>query len=119
MRKGTKSTSSVSQAIRDYASANPGLGPTQISKDLQAQGINAYPALVSQAIRGMSEGKARGKRGRPKGSKAATKKTKGASPSVDYMATLKATAEFVKLCGSAESAIESIKTLQKITSLLS
>ena len=39
-----------SQAIRDYAKANPKAGPTEISETLTKQGINVTPGLVSNVM---------------------------------------------------------------------
>jgi hypothetical protein len=113
LKKGTKKSVNMSQVIRDYATANPTLGPTQIAKDLVAQGHKAYPALVSQALRGTkSKGsKKPAKRGRKPG---ATKKVVAAELNLEQ---LKASAEFIKLHGSVEGAIDSLKTYQKVSSL--
>ncbi|MFN7732388.1 MAG: hypothetical protein ACK5OB_10825 [Pirellula sp.] len=113
MKKGTKKSVNMSQVIRDYATANPTLGPTQIAKDLEAQGHKAYPALVSQALRGTkSKGsKKPAKRGRKPG---ATKKVVAAELNLEQ---LKASAEFIRLHGSVEGAIDSLKTYQKVSSL--
>ena len=112
MKKGTKkSGGNTSQIIRDYAAANPTLGPTQIAKDLIAQGHKAYPALVSQALRGVKSGKKPGKRGRKPGS---TKAVPVGDFSLDK---LKASAEFIRLHGSLDGAIDSLKTYQKLSSL--
>lgn len=115
MKKGTKQSGSVSQIIRDYAEKNPGLGPTQIAKDLIAQGHKAYPALVSQAIgkTGKKKGrrKAAAKRGRkPNAVKAA------ASADLNLLA-IKAASDFIKTSGSAENAIASIRTYQKLSAM--
>jgi len=114
LKKGTKKGASVSQIIRDYAEKNPGLGPTQIAKDLLAQGHKAYPALVSQALGKTGKkkkGKATAKRGRkPK----AVKSAPGAEVN---LASLKAACEFIKSSGSAENAIASIRNYQKLSSM--
>ncbi|XZE35298.1 hypothetical protein SH501x_000787 [Pirellulaceae bacterium SH501] len=129
MKKGTKkSGENKSQIIRDYAAANPGLGPTQIANALKEQGVDAYPALVIQALRGTKEGKGAAakaprskvakKRGRPAKAKTAKaeKSVAAASPS-DY-SILKDTAEFVKKCGSPENAMDAIKVFKQIASIL-
>ncbi len=115
MKKGTKRASSVSQIIRDYAEKNPGLGPTQIAKDLTAQGHNAYPALVSQAI---------GKTGKKKGKRKLTSKrgrkpgTAKASQGADLnLLSLKAASDLIKASGSADDAIASIRTYQKLSAM--
>ncbi len=114
MKKGTKKTGNMSQIIRDYAQANPTLGPTQIAKDLEAQGHKAYPGLVSQALRGSK--KTGAKRGRKPG---ATKKTASKTTVVAEVSVqgIKATSEFVKLHGSADEAIASIRSFQKLSAL--
>lgn len=119
LKKSTKKTGSVSQAIRDYAAANPTLGPTKISQDLQAQGINAYPALVSQALREKKSGKSsirkssnRKSRGRP------AKSAASAPASQDYVAVITSAAEFVKTSGGIEEAMQALKAFQKISSVL-
>lgn len=129
MKKGTKkSGENKSQIIRDYAAANPGLGPTQIANALKEQGINAYPALVIQALRGTKEGKSSKakttqpkvakKRGRPAKAKSVkAAKSSASAPANDY-SILKDTAEFVKKCGSAENAVEAIKIYKQIASIL-
>ncbi|WP_146679464.1 hypothetical protein [Pirellula sp. SH-Sr6A] len=128
MKKGTKNSGeNKSQLIRDYAAANPGLGPTQIANALKEQGIDAYPALVIQALRKVNGSKsakpktakanAVKKRGRPAKAKANKAAGKTSSPATDY-SVLKDTAEFVKKCGSPEQAIESIKVFKQIASLL-
>lgn len=114
MKKGTKRSASVSQVIRDYAEKNPGLGPTQIAKDLTAQGHKAYPALVSQAL---------GKTGKKRKKKAVAKagrkpKVVKSSPAADLnLLSLKAASDFIKASGSADKAIASIKTFQKLSSM--
>lgn len=116
MKKGTKKSSNMSQIIRDYAEKNPGVGPTQIAKDLVAQGHKAYPALVSQALRGSASAKKRkpSKRGRKPGSKAAASKPAVAELNVQ---SIKATSDFIKLHGSADEAVAAIRTYQKISAL--
>ena len=115
MKKGTKRSSSVSQIIRDYAEKNPGLGPTQIAKDLVAQGHHAYPALVSQAIGKTGKKKAKrktaAKRGRKPGS------GKAAAVADLNLLSLKAASDFVKASGSADNAIASIRTYQKLSAM--
>ena len=128
LKKGTKSSGeNKSQAIRDYALANPDLGPTQISRDLQAQGINAYPALVSQALRsikgeGAETSKGKVKKGRPAKKTTAPKTRTGRTPvatsGVDYVSVLKNTSEFIKQCGGVEQALEAVKVFQKVSSIL-
>jgi hypothetical protein len=114
LKKGTKRSASVSQIIRDYAEKNPGLGPTQIAKDLLAQGHKAYPALVSQAL---------GKTGKKKKAKATAKrgrkpKAVKSAPGVEVnLSSLKAACEFIKSSGSAENAIASIRNYQKLSSM--
>ncbi len=129
MKKGTKkSGENKSQIIRDYAAANPGLGPTQIAKALSEQGVKAYPALVIQALRGSKGAKSGGakaapskvakKRGRPAKVKSVNAENKITSvPASDY-SILKDTAEFVKKCGSPENAMEAIKVFKHIASIL-
>lgn len=128
LKKGTKNSGeNKSQLIRDYAAANPGLGPTQIANALKEQGIDAYPALVIQALRKTTgaksakpktaKAKAVKKRGRPAKAKTAKATGKASSTTTDY-SILKDTAEFVKKCGSPEQAIESIKVFKHIASLL-
>jgi len=113
LKKGTKRSSSMSQIIRDYAAANPSLGPTQIAKDLVAQGHKAYPALVSQALRGAGK---KTKRGAKRGRKPAAEKAK--TPSVELnLVSLKAASDLVKMSGSAEGAIASIRAFQKLSSM--
>ncbi|MFN9985271.1 MAG: hypothetical protein ACK52S_06920 [Pirellula sp.] len=116
MKKGTKKNGNMSQIIRDYAEKNPGVGPTQIAKDLVAQGHKAYPALVSQALRGSASAKKRkpSKRGRKPGSKAAAAKPAVAELNVQ---SIKATSDFIKLHGSADEAVAAIRTYQKISAL--
>lgn len=122
MKKGTKKGGNASQAIRDYAAANPGLGTTQIAKDLVAQGIKAYPALVSQALRGVGGVKSKAKKTAKKGAAPKAKAGRGRPASqgkeVDSFSQLKAAADFVKVCGGADQAIDAIKTLQKISAYL-
>lgn len=129
MKKGTKkSGENKSQIIRDYAAANPGLGPTQIANALKEQGINAYPALVIQALRGAKERKSSGakststkvakKRGRPAKAKTVKAAKSSASASATDYSILKDTAEFVKKCGGAENAVEAIKIYKQIASIL-
>lgn len=107
MKKGVKKPGNMSQVIRDYAAANPGLGPTQIARDLEAQGHKAYPALVSQALRG---GLNPGKRGRPVGS------GKSSIKSLE-METLKITSEFVRASGSVEKAAAALEAYKKLAQM--
>jgi hypothetical protein len=109
LKKGTKKSGNMSQIIRDYAAQNPTMGPTQIAKDLEAQGHKAYPALVSQALRN-SKTKKTAKRGRKPGS---VKKVTG-ELSLEH---LKASGDFIRLHGSLETAVEALKTYQKVSSL--
>ena len=91
------------------------MGPTQIAKDLEAQGHKAYPGLVSQALRG-SKKKTGAKRGRKPG---ATKKTACKTTVVAEVNVqgIKAVSEFVKPHGSADEAIASIRSFQKLSAL--
>jgi hypothetical protein len=90
------------------------LGPTQISKDLEAQGRKAYSGLVSQSLGGSKKTDA--KRGRKPG---ATKKTASKTTVVAKVNVqgIKANSEFVKLHGSADEAIVSIRSFQKLSAL--
>jgi hypothetical protein len=115
LKKGTKQSASVSQIIRDYAEKNPGLGPTQIAKDLIAQGHKAYPALVSQAL-GKAGKKRKGKAGAKRGRKAKTATSTSGGGEVNLSA-LKAASDFIKATGSAENAIASIRNYQKLSSM--
>jgi hypothetical protein len=104
----------MSQIIRDYAKENPGLGPTQIANNLVAQGHKAYPALVSQAL-----GKTGKKRGRKAGAKRGRKPAavKVTATGELNMLSLKAASDLIKASGSAEDAIASIRTYQKISAM--
>lgn len=115
MKKGTKRTSNKSQIIRDYAEKNPGLGPTQIANDLVAQGHEIYPALVSQAL-----GKTKGKKRKPKTGAKRGRKPAAAKATVTSdlnLSSLKAASDFIKSAGSAEDAIASIRTYQKLSAM--
>lgn len=116
MKKGTKKTGNMSQIIRDYAQANTTLGPTQIAKDLEAQGHKAYPALVSQALRGSKKKRKGAKRGRKPGATKTTSKAKAVGSDVNVQG-IKAISDFVKLHGSADEAIASIRSFQKLSAL--
>jgi len=116
VKKGTKKSGSISQMIRDYAAQHPDLGPTQIAKDLEAQGHRAYPALVSQALRGSKKKTKGAKRGRKPGSKNTASKAKVTVQEVNVQG-IKAVSEFVKLHGSADDAIASIRSFQKLSAL--
>lgn len=125
MKKGTKTSGeNKSQVIRDYAKANPTLGPTKIANDLKAQGIDAYPALVSQALRSLegrpagTKKKAEKKRGRPVKATTNARTNAASANGVDYVSVLKNSAEFVKQCGGVDEALSAIKTFQKVSSLL-
>lgn len=89
MKTEGKTKVNVSKAARDYAEANPGMGPTEIANYLKSQGMNAYPAIVSKALQATGgtkpgrkkktsvkkvDGEAPKKRGRPAGSKNKAKK---------------------------------------------
>lgn len=118
MKKGTKSTGSTSQLIRDFAEKNPTLKPAEIIKELTAQGHKVYPALVSQALRGTGKTKTRTRKRRVK--KAGRKKAAVASASSPMelnVAVLKAAADLIRQSGSAENAIQSIRQYQKISSI--
>jgi len=116
LKKGTKRSSSVSQIIRDYAEKNPGLGPTQIAKDLMAQGHNAYPALVSQAIGKTGKKKAKRKTAAKRGRKPGSGKAAAAAADLNLL-SLKAASDLVKASGSADNAIASIRTYQKLSAM--
>lgn len=113
LKKGTKKSTSVSQLIREYAEKNPGMGPSQIAKDLTAQGHKAYPALVSQAL-----GKKGTKRGRKPGAKRGRKAVAVKPAAVELnLTSLKTASDFIKSQGSAEQAIASIKAFQKLSAM--
>lgn len=116
MKKGTKSSGNKSQLIRDFATANPDMKPSQIIKELSAQGHKVYPALVSQALRGTPIAKKGRRKTRGKARVATGAKSATVAASFD-VSNLKATSEFIRQSGSAEQAIESIKAYQKIAAL--
>lgn len=125
MKKGTKSSTSTSQIVRDFAANNPTLKASEIIKELTAQGHKVYPALVSQALRRAADGKKPGKkRGRKPGTKnkvvaaAKTSKAAKATNSDTSYGNLKAAADFVRSSGSAESALQAIRDYQKIAALI-
>lgn len=124
MKKESNTSVSTSQVVRDYAAQNPGLGQSQIVKDLVAQGHKVYPALVSQALRGTGGGKKRktSKRGRKpaaaKTAKAAKSPKAKAKPAEFNLESLKAAANFIKHCGSVEKAIAAIQSFEKISALI-
>lgn len=105
----------TSQIIRDYAQANPTLGPTQIAKDLEAQGHKAYAALVSQALRGTSK-KAGAKLGCKRGSRNTSTKAKAVGSEVNVQG-IKAISDFVKLHVSADDGIAAIRSFEKLSAL--
>ena len=117
MKKGTKSSTSTSQIVRDFAAKNPTMKASEIIKELTAQGHKVYPALVSQALRGPADGKKAGKkRGRKPGVK--NKVVAAAKKSDTSYGNLKAAADFVRSSGSAESALQAIRDYQKIAALI-
>jgi arginine repressor len=120
MRKGTKRSNSISQTIRDFASQNPSMSQAQIVRELVSQGHKVYPGLVSQALRrGKLSG---GKKKKSSKSTRPSKPTRRAEPQTTELGLslehLKATANFVKLCGSTSQAIASIRAYEKIIALL-
>ena len=64
-KKATKEGEGVNKAkvIRDYAEANPTVGPKGIAAALTEQGINATPAYVSTILALARKAKRKGKRG--------------------------------------------------------
>jgi hypothetical protein len=125
LKKGTKSSTSTSQIVRDFAANNPTLKASEIIKELTAQGHKVYPALVSQALRGSADGKKPGKkRGRKPGTKnkvvaaAKTAKSAKAANTDTSFGNLKAAADFIRSSGSAESALQAIRDYQKIAALI-
>ena len=116
MKKGTKNSLSTSQVVRDFAAKNPSMKPSEIVKELTAQGHKVYPALVSQALRGTTGG--RNKAAKKRGRKPGTKNKVVAAKFDTNLGALKAAAEFVRASGSAEKAIQSIRDYQKIVQLI-
>jgi hypothetical protein len=124
LKKGTKSSTSTSQIVRDFAANNPTLKASEIIRELTAQGHKVYPALVSQALRGPADKKPGKKRGRKPGTKnkvvaaARTSKSPKAASTDTSFGNLKAAADFIRSSGSAESALQAIRDYQKIAALV-
>ncbi len=102
-----------SDAIRDYAKANPDAGLTEISRALAAKGIEVSPAHVAQALRSVGLYKSKGKR---KGAKASTSAKQKESPKVskvndNVIEVVNAAKAFIKACGSVEDAIQLLKAV--------
>lgn len=117
MKKGTKNSSSTSQIVRDFAEKNPTMRASEIIKELTAQGHKVYPALVSQALRGVSGAK-KPRAGKKRGRKPGTKNKVAVVKNDSTFGSLKAAAELIKASGSAENAIQSIREFQKIAALV-
>ena len=117
MKKGTKRSGSTSKIIRDYVAQNPSLGNAQIVKDLVAQGHKVYPALVNQATKRATGTKKR--RSSKTSSKRASVKVAASTTAHEEfnIDQFKAAAKFIRLCGSVEAAIASIRQYQKIAEL--
>lgn len=117
MKKGTKNSSSTSQIVRDFAAKNPTMRASEIIKELTAQGHKVYPALVSQALRGV-QGGTKKSTAKKRGRKPGTKNKVAVVNNDSVYGSLKAAAELVKASGSAENAIQSIREFQKIAALI-
>lgn len=105
-----------SQAIRDFADANPDAGPKAIVEGLAKKGIKVAPALVSNVKTAAANKKAGGKKpgrkpGRPAGSTAKAKA--GSSDSVSLNALLDGQ-NFAEKVGGVEEAKKILTTLQKL-----
>jgi hypothetical protein len=102
-----------SQVIRDYHSANPSAGPTAIVRGLADQGYDVSVALVSQAIRNLSnEPKKRGRP--PKSGKASAAVVSAKAPESSPIDHLLLAAEYCNKVGSVDAAIEALQALKKI-----
>lgn len=113
MKKAAKKTGNMSDLIREFAKANPNLGPTEIAKELVAKGHKVYPALVSQARKKGANGVV--KRGRKPNSES---KTLNVSIQRSDVESMKAALAFVKVVGSTEAAIRYLETYKEIFLLM-
>ena len=112
MKKAAKKTGNMSDLIREYAEANPTLGPTQIAKELVAKGHKVYPALVSQARKKGANGIV--KRGRKPNSESKM----GVKGGVGFdVAAMQAASSFVKSVGSIEKAEQALQTYKNLSQL--
>lgn len=103
-----------SEAIRDYAKANPGAGLTEVSKALEAKGIKVSPAHVAQALRSAGLYKSKKKAGRPRLVNA--REALGVSPKAkqvndSVVGTVNAAKDLIKACGGVENAIQLLKAV--------
>ena len=102
-----------SEAIRDYAKANPDAGLTEVSRALEAKGIKVSPAHVAQALRSVGLYKSKKKAGRPRVNArealGVSPKTKQVNDSV--LDTVNAAKGLIKACGGVENAIQLLKAV--------
>lgn len=108
-----------SQIIRDYHSANPDAGPTAIVRGLADQGYDVSVALVSQALRNLSnEPKKRGrppKSGKVSAASVSSKALVSSKvPETSSLDHLLLAAEYCNKVGSVDAAIEALQALKKI-----
>lgn len=116
-----KKSVNKSELIREYFKSNPTAGLTDIACAISEQGYPVSPTHVSQALKSMREKRKKG-RGRPVGSTnrrtALTRVKHDATGdraiSDRAMQQLSLAAEFCKLCGGVDSAIDVLNKVKQI-----
>ncbi len=105
-----------SQMIRDYHSANPNAGPSEIARALSTDGMKISAALVGQVLNGRSK--------KSKGMdvntiKAAASFVKAYKGKVeDAAAAIESVGQFIDACGSSEAAREALTTFKEVSSVI-
>ena len=125
-----KSGVNKSQAIRDYKSANPNAGPTEIAAGLAEQGLTVTTALVSNVLT-TSKKKVKKRLGRPpktttadaatpkrkgrpkkKGGRPSMASSNGAEPNLDALIAAKKLVDEMGSVSQAKAALDALAKLQ-------
>jgi hypothetical protein len=98
-----------SQAIRDYLSTHPSAGPKDVIAALKEQGVSVTVGLVSNVKYGGKKKKSR--RGRAMTVRAAARRTRTGSLSVDQLLEVK---RFANSIGGAEQLCQALAMLEQL-----
>lgn len=105
-----------SQQIRDYVTANRNASAKEVVDALKQKGIKVSAPMVANVK--SKAGLTRGKRGRPPKSGVASKSKKRVQNGTDVaLETLIDAKRFVAKVGSAQKAVDVIRTLEKLDSI--
>lgn len=101
---------SRSQAIREYLATKPEAGPKEVISALKAKGVTVTVGLVSNIKYGGKKSKAR--RGRPLTVRAAARRTRKSSLTIDQLLEVR---RFANSLGGAEQLRRALDTLEQLS----